>query len=71
MSIVYSLKIYVQTVFDYSIVFTAFSFFSVGFFKGKVIGKFPLRSGMSTLAIGGMATAVSFFVGNLLSEYIK
>jgi VIT1/CCC1 family predicted Fe2+/Mn2+ transporter len=59
-----------QTIFAYSSVFTALSFFSIGIISGKVVGKPPLRSGFITLIIGGIAALVSYIVGTLLSTYI-
>ncbi len=41
--------------------FTAISFFSIGLVKGKVVNKSPVRSGLNTLMIGGIAAVVSFF----------
>jgi VIT1/CCC1 family predicted Fe2+/Mn2+ transporter len=72
MAVVYSLEMDMQTVFIYSMVFTAVSFFSIGLLKGKVVGRPPLRSGLSTLAIGKQsAVAVFFLVCGLLSEHLK
>jgi vacuolar iron transporter family protein len=59
-----------QTIFAYSTVFTALSFFCIGIISGKVVGKSPIRSGTITLIIGGTAALVSYIVGTLLSTYI-
>lgn len=59
-----------QTIFAYSSIFTALSFFSIGIISGKVVDKPPLRSGFITLIIGGIAALVSYIVGTLLSIYI-
>jgi vacuolar iron transporter family protein len=69
--IVYYSSVEVERIFAYSVVFTTISLFSIGFIKGKVVYKSPIKSGMVTLTIGGMAAIVSFLVGNLLSEYVK
>ncbi len=61
----------IDNVFLYSIIFTAISFFSIGLVKGKVVNKSPLRSGLNTLIIGGIAAAVAFLVGSLLGAYVK
>jgi len=61
----------VEHIFIYSIVFTAISFFLIGLIKGKVVDKSPIRSGLNTLMIGGIAALVSFLVGVLLSAYVK
>jgi vacuolar iron transporter family protein len=57
--------------FLYSIIFTAISFFSIGIIKGKVVDKSTLRSGLNTLAIGGIAASVAYLVGHLLSVFVK
>jgi VIT1/CCC1 family predicted Fe2+/Mn2+ transporter len=61
----------IDNVFLYSIIFTAISFFSVGLVKGKVVNKSPVRSGLNTLLIGGIAAVVAFLVGSLLGAYVK
>lgn len=53
--------------FVYSIVFTAAAFFLIGLVKGRVVQKPLLRSGLSTLAIGGIAAVVAYAVGYLLN----
>ena len=60
----------IDEIFTYSIVFTAISFFTVGLIKGKVVDKSPIKSGLSTLGIGGTAALVAFVVGYLLSQYV-
>jgi VIT1/CCC1 family predicted Fe2+/Mn2+ transporter len=61
----------IDNVFLYSIIFTMISFFSIGLVKGKVVNKSPVRSGLNTLIIGGLAAAVAFLVGSLLGAYVK
>lgn len=53
--------------FNYSIVLTGVAFFLIGSVKGRVVGKPLIRSGISTLLIGGIAASVAFVVGYLLS----
>lgn len=53
--------------FFYSVIFTAAAFFLIGSVKGKIVQKPILRSGFSTLAIGGIAAAVAFAVGYILN----
>ena len=53
--------------FIYSVIFTAAAFFLIGSVKGRVVQKSILRSGFSTLAIGGIAAAVAFAVGYILN----
>ena len=61
----------IDNVFFYSIVFTAIAFFSIGLVKGKVVNKSPVRSGLNTLMMGGIAAVVAFLVGSLLGSYVK
>jgi VIT1/CCC1 family predicted Fe2+/Mn2+ transporter len=61
----------IDNVFFYSIVFTAIAFFSIGLVKGKVVNKSPVRSGLNTLMMGGIAAVVAFLVGSLLGAYVK
>lgn len=53
--------------FLYSVVFTAAAFFLIGWIKGRIVQKPPLRSGMITLLIGGAAAAVAYAIGYLLN----
>ena len=57
-------------IFIYSIIFTAASFFCIGFITGRVVNKSPIKSGLITLIIGGIAALVSYMVGTFLSLYI-
>jgi vacuolar iron transporter family protein len=50
--IVYYFSVDVGIIFAHSIVFTAISLFSIGFIKGKVVDKYPTKSGLITLTIG-------------------
>lgn len=56
--------------FIYSVIFTAAAFFLIGSVKGRVVQKSILRSGFSTLAIGGIAAAVAFAVGYILNMVV-
>ncbi|MEM3094212.1 MAG: VIT1/CCC1 transporter family protein [Nitrososphaera sp.] len=53
--------------FIYSVIFTAAAFFLVGGVKGRIVQRPLLRSGMSTLSVGGIAAAVAYIVGYLLN----
>ena len=53
--------------FVYSAVFTAIAFFAIGTIKGKIVQKSIVRSGFSTLMVGGIAAIVAFVVGYLLN----
>jgi vacuolar iron transporter family protein len=60
-----------QYAFVYSTIFTAISFFTIGIIKGRVVDKPILKSGLNTLAIGGIAASIAFMVGHMLSILIK
>ncbi len=53
--------------FTYSIILTGVAFFLIGSVKGRIVQKPLIRSGMSTLLIGGIAASVAFVVGYLLN----
>ena len=57
--------------FVISSVFTAISFFLIGIVKGKIVKKSWIKSGLHTLAIGGVASGVAYTIGYILSIYIK
>lgn len=59
-----------NTIFIYSSIFTGLSFFAIGMIKGKVVKKSPIKSGLNTLLIGGIAAIVSFIVGDMLSNFV-
>ena len=56
--------------FVYSIIFTAIAFFLIGTIRGTVVKRSLIRTGFSTLAIGGIAASVAYLVGFLLSEFV-
>ncbi len=51
---------------ELSLLLTAFALFFVGLFKSYFVKKQPLRSGLETLFIGGLASLVAFLVGYFL-----
>jgi VIT1/CCC1 family predicted Fe2+/Mn2+ transporter len=55
----------------YSVIFTGGAFFLIGIIKGKIVKRSLLRSGLTTLMIGGIAATVAYVVGYLLSYFIK
>jgi vacuolar iron transporter family protein len=65
------LKVLIQNIFIYSIIFTAISFFSIGLIEGKVVDRPILRSGLYTLGFGGIAATIAYVVGHLLSVSVK
>ena len=56
--------------FVYSAVFTGVAFFTIGTIKGKIVQKSVVRSGFSTLMVGGIAAIVAFVVGYLLNSLV-
>jgi vacuolar iron transporter family protein len=57
--------------FLYSVVFTGISFFLIGIVRGKIVNKSLLRTGINTLAVGGIAASVAYAVGYLLGITVK
>lgn len=57
-------------IFTYSIVATSIAFFLIGIIKGKIVKKPWVRSGFTTLLIGGIAATVAYLVGVLLRNLI-
>jgi VIT1/CCC1 family predicted Fe2+/Mn2+ transporter len=53
--------------FTYSIILTGAAFFLIGSVKGRMVQKPLIRSGLSTLLIGGIAASVAFVVGYILN----
>lgn len=64
------LNLTISDAFYYSAIATAGSFFLIGNVRGKVVQKSKVRSGLNTLTIGGLAAAVSYAVGHLLSQLV-
>jgi vacuolar iron transporter family protein len=57
--------------FIYSVVFTGISFFLIGIIRGKIVDKSLLRTGLNTLAVGGIAASVAYVIGYLLGIVVK
>jgi VIT1/CCC1 family predicted Fe2+/Mn2+ transporter len=55
--------------FILSIILTALAFLIVGAIKGEIVGKAKIRSALETLVIGGIAAALAYIVGFLLSSF--
>lgn len=53
--------------FQYSVIFTAIAFFLIGIMKGRIVKRSLFKSGIYTLAVGGIAAMVAYVVGYLLS----
>jgi vacuolar iron transporter family protein len=60
-----------EHVFLFSIIFTAISFFLIGIVRGKIVGKSLLRTGINTLAVGGIAASVAYVIGYILGITVK
>jgi vacuolar iron transporter family protein len=60
-----------EHVFLFSIVFTAISFFLIGIVRGKIVNKSLLRTGLNTLAVGGIAASVAYVIGYILGITVK
>ncbi len=54
-----------------SIILTGFALFMVGNFKAHITKKDPIKSGLETLFIGGIAALGAFMVGFLLKEFVS
>lgn len=63
-------NISISNAFFCSALATASSFFLIGSIRGKVVRKPMMISGFNTLLIGGVAAAVSYFIGYALSMII-
>ena len=57
--------------FVHSVVFTSIAFFLIGIIKGKIVKKPLIRSGLTTLLIGGIAATAAYLVGDLLGNLVK
>ncbi|MDP3992747.1 MAG: VIT1/CCC1 transporter family protein [bacterium] len=51
------------TGFYYSVGFSLIALFSLGLFKGYVVGKHPIYSAIKVLVVGGLVTAIAVAVG--------
>ena len=52
--------------FFWSSVATAITFFAIGVFKARVVGRKTLQAGIETVAVGGTAAAIAYGIGWLL-----
>ena len=55
--------------FLWSAIATAITFFAIGIFKAKVVSAKKIRSGIETVAIGGMAATMAYGIGWLLRGF--
>jgi VIT1/CCC1 family predicted Fe2+/Mn2+ transporter len=54
-----------------SIIMTGFTFFAIGALKSRYVAERWLQAGLETLAVGGVAAALAYFVGVLLQGLIS
>lgn len=54
------------TALQASVIVTLLALFLFGFFKGKFTGISPMRSGVQTVLVGGLAAAVAFALARLI-----
>ena len=59
-----------ETLFRVSALLAAATFFAIGIGKGEVLGLPRFRSGLQTLAIGGVAAALAYATGLLLHSVV-
>lgn len=57
--------------FAYSVVSTSIAFFLIGLIKGRIVKKPLLRSGLTTLLVGGIAATAAYLVGSLLASLVR
>jgi len=57
----------VHTALIYSIVVTLLALFGFGAIKGHFTGVQPVRGGMQTVLVGGLAAAAAFAIARLIS----
>jgi vacuolar iron transporter family protein len=56
-----------QRALIYSVVLTLLALFVFGWIKGRYTGVKPLRGGIQTVLVGGLAAAAAFFIARLIS----
>jgi VIT1/CCC1 family predicted Fe2+/Mn2+ transporter len=56
-----------QRALIYSVVLTLLALFIFGWIKGRFTGVKPLRGGIQTVLVGGLAAAAAFFIARLIS----
>jgi vacuolar iron transporter family protein len=57
--------------FQYAMILTGIAFFGVGSMKSKWSLESPLISGLKTLLLGAIASALAYFTGSLLENILK
>ena len=54
----------------YSVALTGIALAIVGFVKGEIVKKHPIKASFETLLIGGVAATIAFFVGYILKGIV-
>ena len=67
----YSLDVFKEYAPIISVISTGLALFFVGTLKASIVNKKPLRSGIETLFIGGVAAFVAFLVGFILKGFVS
>lgn len=57
--------------FVYSFILTGVALAIVGFVKGEVVKKHPMRAALETLLIGGVAALIAYFVGYYVNIWVS
>jgi VIT1/CCC1 family predicted Fe2+/Mn2+ transporter len=67
----FSLDIFKEYAPIISIISTGLALFFVGTLKASTVDKKPLRGGIETLIMGGIAAFVAFFIGFILKNFVS
>jgi len=59
-----------QTMFRVSAVLGGLTFFTLGVAKGRLLGISPVKSGLQTVTIGGIAAALAYAAGHFLNALL-
>lgn len=70
LDVVAVLKAPSTTLFYISSLFTAITFLTIGFIKGKVGKQSPWREAAITLLLGAVAAGLAYFAGDVLAEWL-
>jgi len=57
----------IKTAFNFSVVFTLVALAAFGFVKGKFTGVSPIKSGLQTVLVGGLAAAFAYVLARMIS----
>jgi vacuolar iron transporter family protein len=57
----------VSTALLFSVIVTAIALFGFGYGKNKMVGLSPLRGGIQTILIGGVAAGAAFLIARLVA----